>query len=75
MSNARSFVVKLLTKMDENNSYSNILLSDALKKSDLSAQDKKFASALFYGVLERKYSYGEDGQKALSRWKAADERH
>lgn len=59
MSDARSLVVKLLTKMDENNSYSNILLSDALKKCDLSAQDKKFASALFYGVLERKYTLDE----------------
>ncbi len=66
MSNARSFVVKLLTKMDENNSYSNILLSDALKKSDLSAQDKKFASALFYGVLERKYTLDEIIRKHAS---------
>lgn len=54
MSNAREIVVKMLTKTEKNNSYSNILLSDTLKKYDLSTQDKKFASALFYGVLERK---------------------
>ncbi len=59
MSNARKLVVKLLTRMDENNSYSNLLLSDALKKSELSSQDKKFASALFYGVIERKYTLDE----------------
>ena len=56
MKNARKLVVKLLTRMDVNNSYSNLLLSDALDKSELSNQDKKFASALFYGVIERKYT-------------------
>ena len=54
MGNARSVVLKLLTKLDKNTSYSNILLDDGLSKSELSAQEKKFASALFYGVLERK---------------------
>lgn len=54
MANARKTVLKLLTKLDKNSSYSNILLDDALAKSDLSVQDKKFASALFYGVLERR---------------------
>ena len=54
MSNARSVVLKLLTKLDKNSSYSNILLDDGLSKSDLDAQDKKFAAALFYGVLERR---------------------
>ena len=44
MKNARKLVVKLLTRMDVNNSYSNLLLSDALDKSELSNQDKKFAS-------------------------------
>ena len=54
LGNARKTVLKLLTKLDKNASYSNILLDDTLEKSDLSMQDKKFASALFYGVLERK---------------------
>ena len=54
MSNARLVVLKLLTKLDKNLSYSNILLDDCLSKSQLDYQDKKFASALFYGVLERR---------------------
>ena len=59
MSNARSLVVRLLTKVDDKNSYSNIILSDALDKSELSVRDKKFASALFYGVIERKLTLDE----------------
>lgn len=51
--NARKFVLKLLLKMSKNSAYSNILLDEALGRSALTAQDKKFASALFYGVLER----------------------
>lgn len=56
MGNSRKFVVKLLTSIDDNNSYSNILLDEALKRSSLTPQDKKFATALFYGVLERRYT-------------------
>lgn len=56
MPNARKFAVKLLTKLDENNAYSNLLLDDALDRSQLDEQDKRFASALFYGTLERKYT-------------------
>ncbi|MGN1114135.1 MAG: 16S rRNA (cytosine(967)-C(5))-methyltransferase RsmB [Oscillospiraceae bacterium] len=54
MSNARKLVLKLLTRVEGSSSYSNILLDDALAKSKLDERDKKFASALFYGVLERK---------------------
>lgn len=59
MENSRKFTVKLLTKLDNNSSYSNILLSDALDKSKLSNKEKKFASALFYGVLERRITLDE----------------
>ncbi len=59
MGNARRFTVKLLTKMDGSSSYSNILLSDSLNKSDFDEQDKKFVSALFYGVIERKLTLDE----------------
>lgn len=59
MVNARKFVVKLLTRMDDNNAYSNILLSDSLKRNELSQQDKRFASALFYGVVEWQYTLDE----------------
>ena len=54
MGNSRKTSLRLLTKLESNSSYSNILLDDTLKKSDLSLQDKKFVSALFYGVLERR---------------------
>ena len=53
MSNTRALTVKLLTKVDENSSYSNILLDRSLQRSDLDERDKRFVSALFYGVLER----------------------
>lgn len=59
MTNSRKFVVRLLTKLDENSSFSNIILDNALEKSDLTPQDKKFASALFYGVLERQLTLDE----------------
>lgn len=54
MGNTRKFTVRLLTKLDENSSYSNILLDEALSRSDFDKRDKKFISALFYGVLERR---------------------
>lgn len=56
MAGARSFTVKLLIKMENSSAYSNLLLDDALSKSGLSEQDKRFASALFYGTLERRYT-------------------
>lgn len=59
MGNSRKFVVKLLTSIDDNSSYSNILLDEALKRSSLTPRDKKFATALFYGVLERRYTLDE----------------
>ena len=67
MSNARVIVLKLLTKLDKNSSYSNILLDDGLNKSDLDYQDKKFASALFYGVLERRITLDAVIRKYSSR--------
>ncbi len=56
MAGARSFVIKLLCKMESSASYSNLLLDNALSRSQLSEQDKRFASALFYGTLERSYT-------------------
>ncbi|MBR1393290.1 MAG: 16S rRNA (cytosine(967)-C(5))-methyltransferase RsmB [Ruminococcus sp.] len=56
MMSARSFAVRLLTRMDKDSSYSNLLLDEALSRSQLSEQDKAFAAALFYGTLERSYT-------------------
>lgn len=52
MQNARNFTKKLLINFYENSSYSNILLDKSLAESDLSVQDKKFVTNLFYGVIE-----------------------
>lgn len=54
MADARLTVIKLLLKMEDSASYSNILLDGALSESGLSERDKAFAAALFYGVTERK---------------------
>ncbi len=54
MADARLTVLKLLLKMESSNSYSNILLNSVLCEQGLSTRDRAFASALFYGVTERK---------------------
>lgn len=54
MADARLTAVKLLQKMDSSEAYSNILLDSALNETDLSARDRAFAAALFYGVIERR---------------------
>lgn len=59
MAGARSLAVKLLNKMESSAAYSNLLLDEALSRSQLPAQDKKFVSALFYGTLERAYILDE----------------
>ena len=54
MKNAREVAFDALQKVNLGDGYSNIVLDEMLTKSELSAQDKAFATALFYGVLERK---------------------
>ena len=54
MENARFVALKALIKMENDESYSNITIDSALKKYKLSSNDSAFASALFYGVLERR---------------------
>ncbi len=51
---ARFVVLNALLRMEKDQSYSNLVLDMYLKKSELSLQDKNFASRLFYGVIERK---------------------
>lgn len=53
MVNTRAITLKLLKKIHIDKSYSNILLDKTLSEIDCSAQEKKFISALFYGVIER----------------------
>ncbi len=54
MSDARTVAVKMLLKMEDSDSYSNILLDAVLNENDLEGKERAFAAALFYGVVERK---------------------
>lgn len=51
---ARQIVLNLLIKMGEQASYSTIVLDNAFREGSLSKQDKAFAAAVFYGVMERR---------------------
>lgn len=54
MANARKVAVLALQKIFEEGAYSNIAVNSFLKENDLSKEDKAFATALIYGVLDRK---------------------
>ena len=51
----RAVAVEALLKQEQEG-YSNLVLDATLKKFQLEAREAAFASAVFYGVLERKYS-------------------
>lgn len=53
MKNARAIAVEALIKQ-ENDGYANLVLDSVLKNAELSASDKAFASAVFYGTIERR---------------------
>ncbi len=50
--NGRIVAVEALIKQEQNG-YSNLVLDAVLKKNELDLREKAFASAIFYGVLER----------------------
>ncbi|MBR5010956.1 MAG: 16S rRNA (cytosine(967)-C(5))-methyltransferase RsmB, partial [Clostridia bacterium] len=54
LANARRLAVNALLKIDADNAYSNITLNNVLKNSDANEADKALATALFYGVLDRR---------------------
>lgn len=54
MPNARITAIETLIKTEKDGAYSNIAIDNALKNSGLNSLDRAFASALYYGVLERK---------------------
>lgn len=54
MDDPRYIAVKLLCKTFSGGSFSNLQLDSGLKKSDLDERGRKFCSALYYGVIERK---------------------
>ena len=51
---AREVALGALLSMEETEGYSNLVLAGALEAAQLSQRDASLASALFYGVLERK---------------------
>lgn len=54
MKNARLTALKALLRVEEDNGYSNLVLDHQLDHAGLDSRDAAFASALFYGVLERR---------------------
>ncbi len=54
MENPRKLAVKALIKINTDNAYSNLTVNSLFKENELSLQDKSFATALVYGVLDRR---------------------
>lgn len=54
MINARSAALSALLHVDVNEGYSNIVLDKTLASFPMDSRDKALASAIFYGVLERR---------------------
>ena len=50
---ARRAVVSALSRLDQENSYSNIVLDNLLQSGKVEERDQAFASRLLYGVIER----------------------
>ena len=51
---SRSVAVKTLVSIFKDKAYSNIAVSSAFSNTEMSDRDKALASALIYGVLDRK---------------------
>ena len=62
----RKLVVDCLLKV-EASGFSNLVLTSAIDSHKLSAQDKAFATKLFYGTVERKLTLNYILQKQLSK--------
>lgn len=63
----RQLAFDLLQRAEKGKQYSNIILDNALKNSDMSDADKRLASALFYGVIEKKLTLDFQITKLSSR--------
>lgn len=51
---ARQAALTMLLRVEEDSAYSNLTLDHVLSQGELSLREKRFASRLFYGVLENK---------------------
>ena len=54
MKTARQTAFEILNRIQKDNSYSNLALDSVLDKTQADINDKRFISALVYGVVERK---------------------
>ena len=54
MANARKIAVSALLDVERSGAYSNITLNKLLSSSDITGADRALATAVFYGVLDRK---------------------
>ena len=54
MKSSRQVVLELLTRMQQDGAYSNIVLDNTFAQEKLSPRDRAFSAMLFYGVIERK---------------------
>ncbi|MCQ2464332.1 MAG: 16S rRNA (cytosine(967)-C(5))-methyltransferase RsmB [Oscillospiraceae bacterium] len=54
MVNCRKETVKLLLKTFGEESFSNLLLDSVLSSGEMTMQDRKFITTLYYGVIEKK---------------------
>ncbi len=54
MKSARQTAFEILNKIQRDESYSNLALDAALDKAEIDAKEKRFVSALVYGVTERR---------------------
>ena len=53
MKDARYTAVQALLRQNTANAYSNLVIDSLINQNELDARDSSFASALFYGTLER----------------------
>lgn len=54
MPNPRKSAVRALVKVDSDGAFSNIILDNVIEQDELTGADAVLATALFYGVLERR---------------------
>ena len=54
MPNPRKSAVKALIKVEADGGFSNLVIDNVIKQDGLTGADSALATALFYGVLDRK---------------------
>lgn len=71
MVNPRNLVFKALMRIENDSAYSNLIIDSVLENKELTSNDKKFISALFFGILEKKitvdYIIGQYSKIPLSK--------